>query len=219
MEITQACVNIRLFIQKFFRFPIRLCPVTMETRIDKNFSSPKLGTRHIWLCEKITTVLVAMFSVFRIAKIFHHWKEGSTIEEMGFYVLVTCLGGLSFSIYQTMEREASQLSFEQTNILKLAKIRKETRVPISTLKPRARENAVYVVIWVAFLTVTCFSTSIPFLVNYDPVKIILDWQLPEHSKYLEKTYVKLTSSCMYLPATICILPTAIYFMVNIQGEW
>lgn len=91
---------------------------------------------------KAVTLTQVMFSVVRIAQIFPHWRKGDTIQEHIFYILLCSTTVIALSLYDAIEREVKGFSFQQTNILRLANIR---RVHVPSLKhpPSIKEAMVY----------------------------------------------------------------------------
>lgn len=211
MEITQACVNIALFLQKYFRFPIRLCPFTMESKVDKLFfTSVKYNARIFWCAGKYMVFVLTAISLLRIARLFHHPQESDMIVQMGFCILFGSLGIMALLMYDLVERETSEISFLQTNILKLSSIRIVTRT--SRRKPKFREVTIYVATLTAALIFACLSVFIPFLVNFDHVKFILVWVCPQAAAFQEYFTVKFLASYIYFLVTFCVGTDMLYFM-------
>lgn len=114
----------------------------------------------------------------RVATIYPHWKEGKLAEQIIANVLAISLCIILSSMYDVMDHEASVLSFEQTNILKLANINYVSR-PSTRNTPSVWEIAMYMATLNIVPSGPPISILIPFVVNYDHVKLIVQWVIRE----------------------------------------
>jgi len=183
MELTQAVMNIDIFIQRLL--PLSLVTSEDRTKIIKNPQYKKVH-RIAWQANVLGNTALCCFSIFQIFQLQFNsvttissqdefqWK---TAEKGGFYFMVFILNFAGIAAYYTLNNYANETCFVMSQSLKLVLLNQKKHVQdlnfVTKMVSGIKSTIVYCSLGIPlFAFILLFGA--PFLRPYDPVRTLLN---------------------------------------------